>query len=184
MEEWRAVEGLEWLMEVSSLGRVRTLDTVRNFIRNGKPQSQRIAGRLVSPFVAQNGYLHIAPKIGPQRAKLLVHRLVAHAFVPGYFDGANVNHKDGRKTNNVPANLEWVTKGDNTRHAFATGLISNRGEKHPSAKVTDAQMAEILRRYRSGERCVMLAREFGISPALIYACDRGVRREHGREPRR
>lgn len=176
MEYWKLAEGYEWLLEVSSEGRVRSLDTVREFIRNGKPQSQRIYGKVLSPFVAQNGYLHIAPKIGASRTKLLVHRLVAKAFVPGYFDGAHVNHKDGLKTNNVPWNLEWVTKGQNTLHAFATGLIDNRGEKHPFAKISDAQMDEILLRYRGGERCVLLAREFGISTSSIYAYDKGIRR--------
>lgn len=52
----------------------------------------------------------------------LLHRLVAKAFVPGYFDGAVVNHKDGVKSNNLWSNLEWVTNADNIRHAFATGL--------------------------------------------------------------
>ena len=175
MEEWRQVEGYEWLLEVSSEARVRSVDTVRKFIRNGKAQSQRIAGRVMSPFVGQNGYLHIAPKVGDTRTKLLVHRLVAKAFVPGYFDGAHVNHKDGVKLNNALTNLEWVTKGDNTRHAFATGLIDQIGEKHPGAKLTNAQVVELLARYRGGERCVLLAREYGVSTSLIYAYDAGKR---------
>lgn len=177
MEEWRSVGGYEWLLEVSSEGRLRTLDTLRQFTRNGKPQQQRIAGRGVSPFMGQNGYLHIAPKIGATRTKLLVHRLVARAFVPGFFEGAHVNHKDGVKTNNLPSNLEWVTKGENTKHAFATGLIDHRGEKHPSAKLTDQQASEVLRRYRAGERCVLLAREYGISTSSIYAYAGGKRRK-------
>ncbi len=55
-----------------------------------------------------------------------IHRLVAFAFVEGYFDGAVVNHIDGIKQNSVASNLEWITHGDNVRHAVALGLRSRK----------------------------------------------------------
>ena len=57
---------------------------------------------------------------------LYVHFLVAITFVEGWFAGAVVNHKDGVKTNCRSTNLEWVTQGDNVRHACATGLRKRR----------------------------------------------------------
>lgn len=56
-----------------------------------------------------------------------VHRLVALAFVDGWFEGADVNHIDGDKTNNDYRNLEWVTRGGNVRHAYDNGLNPGRG---------------------------------------------------------
>ena len=46
-----------------------------------------------------------------------VHRLVALAFVPGWREGLEVNHKNGDKTDNRADNLEWVTHSENHRHS-------------------------------------------------------------------
>lgn len=56
------------------------------------------------------------------RKLYLVHRLVAEAFIPNPNHLEFVNHKDGNKQNNCANNLEWVTKSENERHAFANGL--------------------------------------------------------------
>lgn len=55
-----------------------------------------------------------------------VHKLVAVAFVDGRFEGAVINHKDGKKGNNYYGNLEWVTQQQNIRHAHDTGLMYNK----------------------------------------------------------
>jgi len=52
----------------------------------------------------------------------LVHRMVAITFIPNPEELPQVNHKDGNKLNNEVNNLEWVSCGDNQRHAYNTGL--------------------------------------------------------------
>lgn len=49
---------------------------------------------------------------------MYVHRLVAMAFCNGYFDKADVNHKDGNKSNNISSNLEWCTRSENQIHSI------------------------------------------------------------------
>lgn len=49
-----------------------------------------------------------------------IHRLVAEYFVPGYFDGAVVNHIDGNNRNNSYDNLEWVTQNENIHKSYIT----------------------------------------------------------------
>jgi hypothetical protein len=53
----------------------------------------------------------------------MVHRLVAKAFIPNPKCRDEVNHKNGNKDDNDVANLEWVTRSENARHAVATGLM-------------------------------------------------------------
>ena len=170
-EIWKAVEGYEGRLEVSNLGRVRTLPSVRIGTRNGVPHPQRKKGGIIRSHVLNAGYPVVAPKFGPSRKKMTVHRLVAKAFVPGYFEGATVNHKDGVKTNNRADNLEWVTLAENTAHQWETGLVNIRGERHPSAKLSDADVVAI--KSRPGDSPTVLAREFGVSTSMIYKIRQG-----------
>lgn len=45
-----------------------------------------------------------------------VHLYVAHAWVDGYEEGLEVNHKDFNRNNYHADNLEWVTHSDNIKY--------------------------------------------------------------------
>jgi hypothetical protein len=174
-EIWKTVDGYDAL-EVSNVGRVRTLDSIRSSFRMGRPNQQLKKGGVMSPFLGNHGYLHVAPKIGKQRKKLLVHRLVAKAFVHGFFEKASVNHIDGNKLNNRVENLEWITLAENTAHQWKIGLIDLRGEKHPSAKLKDADVEEIQRMVTEGCPIHQIATQFSVSQTLIYKIKNGQKR--------
>lgn len=53
---------------------------------------------------------------------MLVHRVVATAFVPNPLGLREVNHINGDKTDNRAENLEWVTSKANHTHAVSIGL--------------------------------------------------------------
>lgn len=175
-EIWKPFKGFEEFAEVSNFGRVRTKDTVRVSTRSGKPNYQKIKGKVVSPYLNHRGYPTIAFKIGSKRPKTFVHRAVAHAFVDGYFDGASVNHMNGIKTDNRPENLEWCTVSENTKHQWKTGLIDIRGERHPSAKLKNTDVLEIRKMLENGDKASTISKIYNVSVALIYKIQKGTKK--------
>ena len=88
----------------------------------------RIYSLLSNKYLKQSknnsGYMTVElfNKNGSKR--LLVHRVVAMAYIPNPFGFPQVNHKDENKLNNCVENLEWCTakynmnygNGAKTRH--------------------------------------------------------------------
>jgi hypothetical protein len=124
-EEWRDVPGLEGKIQVSNLGRVRTL-------------------RIQACGVSSHGYRRACTGMETNR---YVHDLVAHAFIGPKPEGLQVNHIDGNKLNNQPENLEYVTPRQNYQHAFRTGLAVRT--------LTDEQMTAISHEFFDEGRSVM-----------------------------
>jgi hypothetical protein len=56
------------------------------------------------------------------RKLIHISRLVLMTFSVTYPINMEANHIDGVKSNNSYENLEWLSTGDNTRHAVRTGL--------------------------------------------------------------
>ncbi len=79
-------------------------------------------GRILKGGINSRGYRTAVFVNNYCRKSLTLHSLVAAAFVDGWFEGAEVNHIDGVKTNNWLENLEWCTRSENHLHAYAMGL--------------------------------------------------------------
>lgn len=81
---------------------------------------------IMKPQVSETGYLYIIGYVEEngiiKKKLLLIHRLVALAFIPNPYNKPEVNHKNGIKSINRKKNLEWVTSLENTIHAFKHGL--------------------------------------------------------------
>ena len=58
----------------------------------------------------KKGYEYYAIWLNKERYNLSGHQLVAKLYVPGYFEGAHVDHIDNNKKNNHYTNLQWCTK--------------------------------------------------------------------------
>jgi hypothetical protein len=122
-ENWKPIAGFEGRYEVSGMGRVRAVSFPQRYLlRNGLEAYRRTKPRAVSQQRINSGYLIAHLHLDGKRKALLVHRLVAAAFCPGFADSAEVNHLNGLKRDNRAANLEGVTRTANHLHAVRTGL--------------------------------------------------------------
>lgn len=111
-ETWKDVAGYEGLYQVSDLGRVRSL-------KYGK-------SRILKHIIGKKGYLHVTLYREGEQKSVLIHRLVAQAFVPNPSNFPVINHKDENPANNTVNNLEWCTQRYNVNYGTCRAKISTK----------------------------------------------------------
>ena len=80
---------------------------------------------------------------GRRLKAVYVHRVLAMAWIPNPESKPQVNHIDGNKMNNRVENLEWVTRKENTRHAWQAGLCE-KTRKANSKPVQCVETGEVF----------------------------------------
>ncbi len=101
-ETWRVVSKFPDYA-VSNFGRVMRI----------KALERTRVGKLLTPFVSKLGYLYVSLHRDKKRYSVLLHRLVALAFIPNPHRRPEVNHKRTKKDNRA-SQLEWLTKKQHT----------------------------------------------------------------------
>lgn len=141
-EEWKQRLGFDKYL-ISNTGRV--ISTTKNRTKELKPQQDAI------------GYLHFRlypdePIFGfydnnrGKKPRLFkCHRLVLETFSPTLDTTLEVNHKSGDKHDNRISNLEWVTKSQNMKHSYETGL-----REFQSLKTAKANRRPLVAVYKDG----------------------------------
>ena len=109
MEIWKPIYGYESYYEVSSLGRVKRLQSKD---ARGHLRSERILKQSTTMF----GYKQVGLYKGAKERKFLVHDLVANAFLPNPNNLSDVNHINELKSDNRLENLERCTRSYNCRY--------------------------------------------------------------------
>jgi hypothetical protein len=120
-EIWNDVKDYEGLYEISSHGRLRSLDRV--VLRCDGVLSPK-KGKIKAFKIHRKGYLFCALSKNNKQKSMRIHRMVALAFIPNVFNKAQVNHIDGIKENNTVSNLEWCTNLENKIHAQRNHLCN------------------------------------------------------------
>lgn len=113
--------------QASTLGNIRTHNkttyTTKHGVRHWKDRILKFKPNKISPKTKKGtGYRVSLWKNGKVK-DFLVARIIATTFLEDLIDTKmTVNHKDGNRLNNCISNLEWVSIGDNVRHAFENNL--------------------------------------------------------------
>lgn len=167
-EEWRvAIPGF---YEVSSLGRVRSVDRI--VCTDNYPGGRKYHGRVMATYINENGYEIASLCFGSHRKKARVHVLVAEAFLgPRPSKKHEVNHRDFNRANNSAANLEWATRSENLRHSAKAGRMSKKGlggESNRQSKLREKDIREIRLRRLAGEPVASIASSLGVHFSTVY----------------
>lgn len=164
MEElWKDIEGYEGVYQVSNTGKIRSS------VRRSNIQTP---WRLLSPHIAR-GYAFITLYKQNQRKNLLLHRLVAKAFVDNPNGFAEVNHIDENKLNNNATNLEWCTREYNM--AYGTARLRQGISCGQSVDQCTLEGIKIAT-YCSAE---IAGRINGLDPSSIHKCCKHKRKYAG-----
>lgn len=116
MEEiWKDIDGFEGLYQVSNFGNVMSLN-----------YGNRGYAKKLTPKFNNSGRLWVELLKGGKRKCMLVHRLVALAFIPNPNNFPQINHKDENPKNNFAFNLEWCTQSYNNHYSI---------ERHPEYSI-------------------------------------------------
>lgn len=148
MEQWKDVVGWEGAYMVSDIGRVRNCD-----------------GRLLAGQDTAR-YPKVVLKRGGKPTMKYIHRMVLEAFLGPCPDGYEARHLDGNRQNNRLSNLAWGSRRDNQADRIRHGTAC-RGESHPHTTISASRVRAIRQSASRGMRQVQLARQHGVSAAVI-----------------
>lgn len=141
MTKWVAVPGYEGRYEVSSCGQVRSLGIVVN-AKGGANAFRK--GRILKQAVKSSGYRQVTLcAADDSRRSVLVHVLVAQAFLGQRPRGHHVRHLDCNPANNCVENITYGSPAENAKDTIECGRRP-RGDAHPRAKLTEFEAREIL----------------------------------------
>jgi hypothetical protein len=74
--------------------------------------------KFLKPNKIKGGYMQVTLCCNNARKSFLVHRVVAHIYLPSPKPGEQVNHKNLIKEDNSFGNLEWVSPSENMYHMY------------------------------------------------------------------
>lgn len=159
-EIWKDVLGWEGIYLVSNLGRIKSFSWRQYKGNILKPQNQR-------------GYRSVTLSHNGQHKMMMIHRIVANAFIPNPENKPTVNHIDTNRQNNIVSNLEWATSKEQIRHARLNGRFPDiSGHKNPLALLDANQVIFI---FNSNKINSELAKDFNVSSETIRSIKAGRR---------
>lgn len=130
VEEWKPIAGYVGSYEISSMGRVRSVERLNT-------AGHRLQGKLRATYINQQGDVAVTLRKDGKYICKRIKRMVAESFVqnPSPDLLIDVTHKDFDRTNNLVENLEWVSHEDAVRAFIITEEdVLRKGEEARRAR--------------------------------------------------
>lgn len=160
MEEiWAQIKGFEGIYEVSTLGRIKSLNRPRRVRGNGiSMQKEKILKQW-----KQGNYMYCDLRKPGIKQKARMHVVVLETFVCPRPNGMIACHNNGDPTDNRLCNLRWGTHEDNAKDKVLHGT-HQYGESCSKSKLTEAQAVAIL---ESNKTYAEIAKEYGVCKSTV-----------------
>jgi hypothetical protein len=130
---WKDIPGYEGLYQVSSDGKVRSLDREQPHSRYG---TQKLKGKELYQSVTEQGYHYVKLCKGNNQKTHRVNVLVYESFIGKRKDGYVVDHiENDRRFDNSLDNLQLITQRENILKDSKTNFIGAYSKKTKSGKV-------------------------------------------------
>lgn len=179
-EIWKGVVGLEDYYMVSSFGRICALRrVVERKNRSGSPSNYTIMPHINKTFFQKNSPYERIVLFVKKPYRMLVHRIVAQAFIPNPNKYTEVDHINDNPIDNRACNLQWVTPKMNSskEHHRLQMRLQNLGRIAVNRKpiVMLTTNLEYLKTYPS----IKSAEEDGFAHSAISKVISNQRKSHG-----
>lgn len=163
MEEvWRDIPGYEGAYQVSTLGRVRSLDRVVSRVnKDGSVIQQQLKGRVLRQ-TNNHRVPYLTVTLSPGWKSARVHKIVAAAFLGDCPDGMEICHIDGNCFNNSVANLRYGTHEENVAD------MVKHGTRQRQCKFTENEIRDVRNRIAAGETDADIAKAYGVSERTVF----------------
>jgi hypothetical protein len=159
-EIWKDAKGYENLLKVSNFGNVFRKE--REWI-TGKGLKRKFDGKVINPSIMK-GYCYVCI----DKKQKLLHRIIAETFIPNPNNLPQVNHINGLKKDNRIKNLEWISAGDNQKHAYKYNL------KRPTRKLAKLIFQyDLMGNFVKTWDCITDAHKAGYQRSAIIKCAKG-----------
>lgn len=133
-EIWKPVIGFEGLYEVSSDGKIKSL---QRKVPHKSSGTITVRERILKPGVRKSGHLYVNLLKDSHPRTKRVHVIVAEAFIGPRSAGMEVCHNDGNPANNRVENLRYDTHAENIRDIIRHGT-------HFQSKKTTCKRGHLL----------------------------------------
>jgi hypothetical protein len=163
---WKPVKGFEEYYEVSEDGEIRTIERYITLPTHKYLKKQKI----LTQFVDGRGYMHVKLYDGKGKPKsTTTHRVVAMTFLENPENLPEINHKDANKLNNCLSNLEWISRGDNIKHAYKyRDPKTYKGSGNKNSKLIEEQVISIRKEHEVNKTSYkQLAEKYNVGITLI-----------------
>lgn len=153
-EIWKDIEGYEGLYQISSNAEVRKI----------KPNGEY---KILKSSIGGSGYPRVSLRNDKKSKMMLLHRLLAKAFIPNPNNLPCINHKDENPLNCSLQNLEWCTYKYNSNYGTCRQKIQQSLEREVYQYNKDGSLVQKHSGMTEASRAIGVAQS-----AIVYATDK------------